>query len=45
MPERLHLPIPLDTMSSDTLPAFAILAIAVTLAGLAIIILFWKRKI
>jgi len=31
--------------SSDLLPPFAILAIAITLAGLAILILFWKKKI
>jgi len=30
---------------SDTLGAFGLLAIAIGLAGLAILILFWKKKI
>jgi len=30
---------------SDTLEAFGLLAVAIGLAGVAILILFWKKKI
>ncbi len=37
--------LPLQAAGSDTLGAFAVLAIAISIAGLAILILFWKKKI
>jgi hypothetical protein len=36
---------PVLQSGSDTLDAFGLLAIAIGLAGLAILILFWKKKI
>ena len=41
----MSLPISLVTASTDPLPAFAILAVSITIAGAAILILFWKKKI
>ena len=42
---RLYLPMLQAASGSDLLSAFAILAIAIGLAGIAILILFSKKKI